>query len=149
MTKNLTALIAGGIFGAGLTLSGMTDPYKVLGFLALGPGWDPTLLFVIGAAVVTATAGFALSSRRDRPVLDLAFERPARTGVDARLIGGSALFGLGWGIGGFCPGPALVAAFTLDPRALVFLPAFVVGMLLFELLPGASPRVGAAQAGGG
>lgn len=145
MAKNLAALIAGCIFGAGLTLSGMTDPHKVLGFLTLAPGWDPALVFVMGAAVVTATIGFTLVGRLDRPVLGMSFQWPGKTDVTGRLVVGSAIFGLGWGIGGFCPGPALVAALTFDPRGVVFLPAFVVGMLLFELLPGDSPGVGTPQ----
>ncbi|MEQ8692655.1 MAG: YeeE/YedE family protein [Pseudomonadales bacterium] len=130
--KNLSAMLGGTIFGAGLVVSGMTNPEKVLAFLRVGPGWDPALLFVLGGAVVVATAGYWLVTRRPTPLFDKSFHTPASTAIDQPLIVGGVLFGLGWGIAGFCPGPALVGLMTFDPRAAVFMAAFVIGALLYE-----------------
>ena len=130
--KNLSALIAGILFGAGLVVSGMTDPEVVLAFLTLGANWNPTLIFVLGAAVLVAVAGYRLAGRRQAPLFDAEFHAPSSTTIDARLLGGAAVFGLGWGIAGYCPGPALVGFMTLDPRAAVFLAAFVAGVLMHE-----------------
>ena len=130
--NNLSGLIAGIIFGAGLVIAGMTDPAKVLAFLTLNANWDPALIFVLGGAVVVATVGYRLVGLRSTPLFDDDFHAPSSTVIDRRLIGGSAVFGLGWGIAGFCPGPALVGVMTLDPRAAVFLVAFVAGLLIYE-----------------
>lgn len=135
LRRNSAALAAGITFGAGLSLSGMTDPQKVLAFLTISAGWDPALMLVMGSAVSVASVGFALARRRETPLLSNEFHLPARTSVDGRLLIGATLFGVGWGVSGFCPGPAIVAALTADPRGWIFLPAFVLGMLLFELLP--------------
>ena len=139
--KNVSALIAGILFGAGLAVAGMTNPDKVLAFLTLGAGWDATLIFVLGAAVIVAAAGYAIVGRRAAPLFDAEFHAPTSTLIDARLIGGAALFGVGWGLAGFCPGPAIVGALTLDIRAVVFLIAYVVGVLVYErlLAPPAAP----------
>lgn len=134
MKQIISGLAAGVLFGVGLAVSGMTDPNKVLAFLTLDQHWDPALLLVIASAVVTAALGFALVNRRTAPLYDVRFHLPERTAVDGRLLAGSALFGVGWGLAGFCPGPAIVAALTLDVRAWLFLPAFVVGMLIHETL---------------
>lgn len=141
--KNVSALVAGMLFGAGLVIAGMTNPEKVLAFLTLGAGWDATLIFVLGAAVIVAATGYALVGRRTSPLFDDEFHAPASTVIDARLIGGAALFGVGWGLSGFCPGPAIVGALTLDIRAVVFLIAFVVGVLAYErlLAPPVATRV--------
>ena len=130
--KNLAALLAGTVFGAGLVISGMTDPNKVLAFLTLGSAWDPALIFVMGSAVVIATIGFAVAGRRGAPFFDSAFHAPTNTLIDKRLLSGATVFGVGWGITGFCPGPALVGFFTLDARAGVFMLAFVAGVALYE-----------------
>ena len=130
--NNLSALIGGLLFGAGLVVSGMTDPDKVLAFLTLGSNWDPTLMFVLGAAVSVAALGYWLVGHRAAPLFDSEFHTPTNTQLDARLLGGAALFGLGWGLVGFCPGPALVGAMTLDPRAGIFIGGFIVGVLIYE-----------------
>jgi uncharacterized protein len=139
--KNLGALTAGLLFGAGLVVAGMTDPAKVLAFLTLDAGWDPTLIFVLGAAVVVTTIGYRLVGQRAAPLFDSEFHPPTSVLIDARLLSGAAVFGLGWGIAGFCPGPALVGVMTLDPRAAIFLAAFVAGLFVYErwLAPGAGP----------
>ncbi|NKC01467.1 MAG: YeeE/YedE family protein [Pseudomonadales bacterium] len=139
LTSNLSALFGGTIFGAGLVVSGMTDPEKVLAFLTLGAGWDPALIFVMGSAVVVATLGFWLVGKRAAPLFDTTFHAPASTALDGPLLGGAVLFGVGWGVSGFCPGPALVGVMTLDERALLFIVAYGVGVLLFEKL--VSPRL--------
>ena len=134
MMKNLSALLGGTIFGAGLVISGMTNPEKVLAFLTLGSGWDPALIFVMGSAVILAAVGYWLVGQRGAPLFDTDFHLPSATAIDRRLLGGAALFGIGWGITGFCPGPALVGLMTLDERAFVFIGAYVVGVVLFEKL---------------
>ncbi len=130
--QRISALLGGLIFGAGLVVSGMTDPQKVLAFLTLNAHWDPALIFVMGSAVLVATAGFALTRRRVKPLFDEIFRTPVNTVIDKRLISGAAVFGVGWGVAGFCPGPALVGVMNGDLRAGVFVLAFVVGMMLFE-----------------
>ncbi len=130
--KNIAALIGGMVFGAGLVFAGMTDPNKVLAFLTLNQNWDPTLIFVLGSAVVVATLGFMLVSKRVAPLFDTEFHAPSNTVVDRRLLGGAAVFGLGWGMTGYCPGPALVGLMTLDVRAAVFIAAFVAGVIVYE-----------------
>lgn len=126
----LTGLIAGLIFGLGLILSGMSNPAKVLNFLdILGP-WDPSLAFVMGGASVTAFIGYRLIWKRSAPLLGAKFDLPTRDDVDAPLLAGSALFGIGWGIGGFCPGPAWTALLIGSSGILVFLPAMLIGMYL-------------------
>ncbi len=130
--KNLSALLAGVLFGAGLVVAGMTNPEVVLAFLTLNANWDATLLFVLGAAVIVATIGFRVIGGRGAPLFDDEFHAPSSTLIDRRLLGGAAIFGLGWGVSGFCPGPALVGLMTLDPRAAVFLGAFVAGLLVYE-----------------
>lgn len=135
MSKLASALIAGIVFGLGLSLSNMTNPDKVLAFLTLDQSWDPTLIFVLASAVITTAVGYALVDRRTRPLFATGFNRPAARGVDGRLLGGAVLFGLGWGLAGYCPGPAIVGALTLDPRAWIFAAGLVAGMLAFEGLP--------------
>ena len=145
--KNVSALIAGILFGAGLVTAGMTNPDKVLAFLTLGPGWDATLIFVLGAAVIVAAIGYAVVGRRSAPLFDADFHAPANSVIDARLISGAAVFGVGWGLAGFCPGPAIVGALTLDIRAVVFLVAFIVGVLAYErlLAPPSAPVAASAD----
>jgi uncharacterized membrane protein YedE/YeeE len=130
--NNISGLIAGMLFGAGLVIAGMTDPDKVLAFLTLNQYWDPTLIFVLGSAVVVTFIGYRLVGMRAAPLFDEEFHAPGSSLIDRRLLGGAAVFGLGWGVAGFCPGPALVGLMTLDPRAAVFLVAFVAGMLIYE-----------------
>ena len=135
MSKPIAALIGGIVFGTGLSVSGMSDPQVVLGFLTLDSGWNPALLLVMASAVTVTGLGYLAIGRRSAPLFDAQFHLPASTAIDGRLLLGSIIFGIGWGVAGYCPGPAIVGAFTLDPRALVFLPGFIVGMLAFEGLP--------------
>lgn len=128
------ALLAGIVFGIGLIVSGMTDPAKVLAFLDLNGNWDPSLAFVMGGAVLVGLVGFALARRRSVSLLGLPMRMPTATALDRRLIGGSLLFGIGWGIAGFCPGPALVALAMGEYKAMVFVAAMLAGMGLYELL---------------
>ena len=133
MNKNLAALLGGGIFGFGLVLSGMTNPDKVLAFLTLGPAWDMSLIFVLGGAVTVAFIGYRLVGGRAAPLFDNAFHAPTANDMDKAPVFGAVLFGLGWGVAGYCPGPAIVGAITLDPRAMVFIVGFILGMGLYQL----------------
>ena len=123
-------LLAGLLFGIGLVVSGMSDPAKVLNFLDVLGTWDPSLAFVLGGASTTAWLGYRLVRRRERPVELEAFQIPTRDDIDAHLVGGAATFGVGWGVGGFCPGPAWTALTLAAPGTLVFLPSMLVGMAL-------------------
>lgn len=128
----LAAFASGLLFGAGLALSGMMDPTRVLGFLDLAGAWDPSLAFVLAGAVGVSALGYAVKARMPRPALADRFEIPANRSVDARLLGGAVLFGIGWGLAGFCPGPAL-AGLTLGlPEVALFVAAMFAGMLLFR-----------------
>ena len=130
----LAALIAGLVFGVGLILSGMANPAKVLGFLDLAGPWDPSLALVMAGAIAVALPAFALAKRRKTSLLGTPINLPASTAVDRRLLGGSLLFGVGWGLAGFCPGPALVALGMKEHKALVFVIAMLAGMALYELI---------------
>lgn len=127
------ALLSGSLFGYGLSLSGMVDPARVLGFLDIASGrWDPSLMFVLSGAVCIAFIAVTIQRRLQRPVFDTQFQIPERTDIDARLIGGSVLFGIGWGLAGFCPGPALSALTTGLTPVLLFIVAMIAGMLLHD-----------------
>jgi uncharacterized membrane protein YedE/YeeE len=128
------SLLAGLVFGLGLLVSGMADPAKVLGFLDLAGRWDPSLAMVMAGAVGAALPAFALARRRTHSLLGAPMRLPAARAIDRRLVGGSLLFGIGWGIAGFCPGPGLVALGMGEPKALVFVLAMLAGMGLFELV---------------
>jgi uncharacterized protein len=132
--KGRVAFLSGLLFGVGLAVSGMTRPAKIIGFLDFFGRWDPTLLFVMAGAVGAYAAGLRLARRRAAPYLGTSFEAPSAGRVDARLLGGSALFGAGWGLSGFCPGPAVVAVGALAREAFVFLPAMLAGMWLYRRL---------------
>jgi uncharacterized membrane protein YedE/YeeE len=133
-------VISGGLFGAGLTLSGMTDPARVRGFLDVFGQWDPTLAFVMGGAVIVMAIAWRIQPRMNRPLFGEKFSLPDRRDVDGRLIAGSALFGIGWAIAGLCPGPA-VASLALSPLAVLpFLAAMLTGMALHNFLPSVSDR---------
>ena len=123
----LTYLI-GLIFGVGISISGMANPAKVLNFFDIAGTWDPSLVFVMGGAVVVAFFGYRIVLRRPAPVLDAKFHLPDNPRIDARLLGGSALFGIGWGIAGFCPGGALPALGTGQIDVFVFVAALVAGI---------------------
>jgi uncharacterized membrane protein YedE/YeeE len=130
----VTALFAGLLFGLGLMVSGMANPAKVLGFLDLAGSWDPSLIFVMAGAIAVGLPVFFFARRRRLSLLGLPMQMPAGAAVTLRLILGSAVFGIGWGLAGFCPGPALVAMAAGYPKALGFVAAMVAGMLVFDWL---------------
>lgn len=134
----LINIAAGLLFGFGLILSGMADPAKVQNFLDIFGSWDPSLAFVMAGAIAVTAAGYALASRRTAPILERRFELPAKTPIDARLISGAALFGLGWGLSGFCPGPALTSLALAAPGTIVFVIAMVLGIAVSTLISNAS-----------
>ncbi len=128
------AFVAGLAFGLGLIVAGMANPAKILGFLDIAGKWDPSLAFVMVGAIAVGLVAFALARRRTMSVLGLPMQLPATQSVDVRLVGGSLLFGLGWGLAGFCPGPALVALGAGYVKAGVFVVAMLLGMGAFELI---------------
>ncbi|SOY69544.1 Conserved hypothetical protein, transmembrane, signal [Cupriavidus taiwanensis] len=136
----LLALLAGLVFGIGLILSGMANPAKVLGFLDLAGTWDPSLAFVMAGAILVGVAAFALSRRRRHAWLGLPMQWPTLTAVTPRLLLGSAAFGVGWGLAGFCPGPALVALGAGYAKAWGFVAAMLAGMALFEVAEAVTRR---------
>ncbi|KJC61081.1 membrane protein [Bradyrhizobium sp. LTSPM299] len=133
MPAIVASLVCGLIFGEGLLISGMTDPQKVLGFLDLFGAWDATLAFVMGGAVAVAASGFAIARRRTAPVVSARFLWPERSDIDAPLVVGAVLFGIGWGLVGICPGPALVNLAGLSLPMVVFVVAMILGMIGYEL----------------
>lgn len=135
LARAAVALLCGALFGFGLSLSGMVDPARVLGFLDIASGsWDPSLMFVLGGAVCVAIVGVLIQRGLSRPALDAAFHLPERTDIDRRLVIGSVLFGVGWGLAGFCPGPAIAALATGATPVLIFVVAMVCGMMLHDRL---------------
>lgn len=126
------AFAAGLVFGLGLILSGMTDPGKVIGFLDLLGNWDPSLAFVMGGAILVGFFAFLLAHRRTTTLLGGALHLPQRHDIDNRLVGGSLLFGIGWGLAGFCPGPALVSFASGAMPAAVFVVAMLGGMVIYH-----------------
>ncbi len=133
--KSLQAVFAGAsglLFGLGLIAAGMTTPSKVKGFLDIFGTWDPSLALVMGGAIAVAVGAFALAKRRQRAWSGAAMDLPSNTRLDARLLGGGVLFGIGWGVAGLCPGPAVVAAGAGSPSALAFVGAMLAGMALHD-----------------
>jgi uncharacterized protein len=147
MKSALSALGAGLIFGVGLGLSGMTQPPKVIGFLDVFGAWDPSLMFVMMGAVAVHFGLSRLIRRRERPLFDGRFHLPTGRDVDSKLVMGSAVFGLGWGLGGFCPGPAIVALGSGALSAIVFVAAMALGMGVQYVvrLPKHTPAGGTVQ----
>lgn len=133
-THRITEFAVGLLFGLGLIVAGMTDPGKVLAFLDLAGAWDPSLMFVMGGAIAVAVFAFALARRRTSNFLGGALHLPTRKDIDQRLVMGSLLFGAGWGIAGFCPGPAIVSLAAGQPKAILFVLAMLAGMAVFERL---------------
>ena len=127
MKRIVAAFLAGAVFGLGLVLGRMSDPNVVLGFLDVAGDFDPSLLFVMAGAVGTTVIAFRFVLRRERPLFDADFHLPTAKVVDARLVGGAALFGVGWGLSGYCPGPLLVGVAGGASTALLFLPAMLIG----------------------
>jgi len=144
----LAALSCGLVFGLGLAVSGMMNPAKVIGFLDVAGNWDPTLVFVMGGALLVAVPAYRVVLARRRPVLAGSFSLSGKTRLDAPLIFGSALFGVGWGLVGFCPGPAVAAVVTGLPAVLGFVAAMLAGMALHAWISGERPvRKGSSDAG--
>ena len=140
MARLTTALAAGFVFGLGLVISGMSNPAKVIGFLNVAGPWDPTLLLVMGGALAVTIPGFRLLKSRARPLFADRFEWPTRKDLDVRLVAGAALFGLGWGIAGFCPGPAITALATARLDVLLFVAAMVAGAVAHKVLYSSGAR---------
>jgi uncharacterized membrane protein YedE/YeeE len=132
--KLLAALLSGLIFGLGLIVSGMTDPGKVLGFLDLAGNWDPSLAFVMIGAVVIGAFAFKLARQQTSSFLGAAFKIPTDRHIDKRLVFGGLTFGVGWGLAGYCPGPALASIATGGSKPIVFTLAMIAGMVVFEVL---------------
>ncbi len=132
MKHRISDFAVGLLFGIGLILSGMTDPGKVIGFLDLAGAWDPSLALVMGGAILVGVAAFSLAKKRTTTFLGGALQLPSSNDIDKRLLAGSLLFGMGWGLAGFCPGPAIVSLGSGQPKAAVFVLAMLVGMALFE-----------------
>jgi uncharacterized protein len=127
----LVALFSGALFGLGLAVSGMTNPAKIIGFLDFAGAWDPTLAFVMGGALLVTIPAFRLILGRQRPILAGDFALPTKSALDGRLLGGAALFGVGWGLSGFCPGPAVAALVTGLAPVFAFVAAMMAGMVLY------------------
>lgn len=130
--QNVVSFAVGIIFAIGLAISGMTQPQKIIGFLSPWD-WDPSLLFVMIGAVGIHIAAYPLVRKRPSPLLDTKWHVPTRKDVTTRLVLGSILFGIGWGLGGFCPGPGVTSLASGDLRAFLFVGAMIVGMILFKM----------------
>lgn len=131
----IVSLLTGVLFGAGLAISSMVDPARVLGFLDVTGEWDPTLAFVMGGALLVTVPGFYFLLKRGRPLLCSGFELPVKQHIDSRLVTGALLFGVGWGLAGLCPGPALVNLISGILPIYWFIAAMITGMIVFRWLP--------------
>ena len=131
---NLNAFLVGLLFGLGLIISGMTDPSKVIGFLDLAGAWDPSLAFVMGGAILVGAGAFTIAKKRQRSLLGAPMRLSSATKLDKRLLLGSLVFGIGWGLSGFCPGPAVVSAAAGQPKALIFVASMLAGMALYNMI---------------
>lgn len=124
------SILAGMIFGAGLTISDMVNPARVLNFLDITGRWDPTLIFVMAGGLAVTALGYRIVFRRRAPLLGDKFNLPTQKQIDLPLVGGAAIFGVGWGLAGICPGPALTDLFTLQPKIIMFVAAMLIGMIV-------------------
>jgi hypothetical protein len=140
MQRNALALVVGLIFGIGLCLSGMNNPAKITGFLDLAGAWDPSLAFVMGGAIVVALPAFVLARRRRVNWLGGDIDMPGVRAIDAPLLLGAAIFGVGWGLAGVCPGPGIVDVGFLSPSAMIFVAAMAAGMLIWRVTGGLGLR---------
>jgi uncharacterized membrane protein YedE/YeeE len=134
MKTILSALLAGTVFGVGLTLSGMVDPNKVVNFLDITGNWDPSLMFVLGGAVITTTIAYRFIFAQDKPLFDEDFHLPTVLKIDSKLLSGSIMFGIGWGLIGYCPGPAVASIGFRPEEPLIVVASMLVGMLLFRTI---------------
>jgi uncharacterized membrane protein YedE/YeeE len=131
---NAIAFFVGLLFGLGLIISGMTNPAKILNFLDLTGTWDPSLALVMFGAILVGSGGFAMAKKRQRSLLGAPMQLPTATRLDKRLLIGSLIFGIGWGIAGFCPGPAIVSAAAGQAKAWIFIGAMLVGIILHRMI---------------
>ncbi len=136
MKQTVTAYLAGLLFAIGLGISGMTQPRKILAFLDITGQWDPSLLFVMGGAVTVTFIGYRLIFKRATPLLDTRFHLPGKTAIDGQLLEGAAIFGIGWGLGGYCPGPAVTSLVSGAPSVWIFVLAMLAGFCLYGWLSG-------------
>lgn len=134
MIRSLTILFVGALFGAGLAIGGMLNPSKVAGFLDVFGQWDPSLAFVMGGGVIANFIGMRLVMRRSNPVFAEMFRLPSATGIDRNLLGGAALFGIGWGLGGLCPGPAISSLVLVPGDVLLFVVMMLAGLVAGRML---------------
>ncbi|PSM18654.1 MULTISPECIES: YeeE/YedE family protein [Nitratireductor] len=143
--KIVSAFLIGGLFGIGIALSGMANPAKVLNFFDIAGTWDPSLIFVMGGALVTTAIGYRLVfGARERPLFDARYSLPTTRDIDMPLVSGSALFGIGWGIAGFCPGGAVPALGLGHPQTPIFLAAMIAGIILARWLKARTTRAAIA-----
>lgn len=140
MLRLLSAAAIGLVFGIGIVISGMANPAKVLNFFDIFGAWDPSLILVMGSALLVTFIGYRLVLRRPVPIFDTMFHLPTKNSLDLPLIGGSAIFGIGWGIAGFCPGGAIPALGSGQPTPFIFVAAMICGMLVARWLKAASVR---------
>lgn len=134
MKNAFIALLSGLIFGAGLAFSGMTDPKRVRSFLDIFGDWDPTLAFVMGGAIIVMALAWLIQKRITKPLAANSFSLPSTHNIDPKLIGGASIFGIGWGVAGLCPGPA-IAAFAINPKdALIFGFSLLIGMAIYSVI---------------
>lgn len=131
--KLVAALFGGAVFGAGLVISGMTEPGNIIAFLNIAPGWNAALIVVMASALAVTFIGYRLLAGRVAPLFDDTFHTPTKQQLDPRLLVGAVVFGVGWGVSGYCPGPAIVGSFLLDERALIFMVGYLVGVGIYEL----------------
>ena len=145
MKANLTAFASGLLFAFGLVLSGMSAPGNIIGFLDVFGDWNSSLVFVLGAAVITYFVAFRVIRRKQEPLLTAKFQLPTKTSLDGRLIAGAAIFGTGWGLSGYCPAPALTALTSGKLTPVIFIAALVGGFYLYDLFENVSSRRNVAQ----
>jgi uncharacterized membrane protein YedE/YeeE len=143
--RPLASLLIGIVFGLGLVISGLANPAKVLNFLDFAGAWDPSLAFVMAGAVAVTAIGYRLVLTRPGPMLDSQFHLPQAAAIDGRLLGGAAVFGVGWGLSGYCPGPAVTALAFLSPSTVVFVVGMLAGMWLAKSLTTGARRQAAAE----
>ena len=144
--RTFLTFLTGALFGTGIAMSGMANPAKVINFFDVAGTWDPSLAFVMGGAVIVTFIGYRLVMQRPTPVYEPTFDVPTNRKLDAKLLSGAAIFGVGWGIAGFCPGGALPALGTLDSRVVIFVGALIAGMLATRFMTDwAKPRAQPAE----
>ena len=146
MSQVIAALASGVVFAIGLGLAGMTQPAKVFGFLNVFGNWDPSLAFVMMGAIGVHAIAIRVAAARPAPILAERFSGPTRTRIDGKLVGGAALFGVGWGLAGYCPGPAITSVASLELAPIAVVAAMVAGMFLYDALQGAAPQAATVAA---